>query len=511
MRASVLVAAVLLWPAIGSAQTAATKKAAATITEAEVKARIGLIADDSMGGRDTPSPGLDKAAAWVASEFKRLGLKPGGDDGAYIQRYPITVTRPNPDSSFLAFTAPDGQTLKLTIGKDLYVEGVPPGTLTTMGMVLVGGRQVDTTAVSAEAVRGKLVVLVTDWSGGLSAAAQAAIGLVMGRGARAVMMPVNSDSIIAGMGIGTDPGPVVTRGTTPRTSRGGAFFPLVPEKAIVAAVPEAAEQFAQLRAAPTTTVVPLDWQAAIIDKPGESTTVMAPNTVGILEGTDPTLKAEYVVFSAHMDHVGGRCGGSTPEDRICNGADDDGSGTVGVVELAEAFVQARPKRSTIFLTVSGEERGLWGSAHFADHTPVPLKQIVADLNMDMIGRNWKDTVVAIGKEHSDLGATADRVAAANPELGIRIVDDLWPQENLYFRSDHYNFARKGIPILFFTSGLHPDYHAVTDSPDKIDAEKETRILRLVFHLGQEIANAPTRPKWNPESYRKIVQPAAQVP
>jgi hypothetical protein len=238
----------------------------------------------------------------------------------------------------------------------------------------------------------------------------------------------------------------------------------------------------------------------------------APNVVAMLEGSDPTLKNEYVVFSAHMDHVGvagprgsGGCR-ADGADSICNGADDDGSGTVAVVELAEAFARLnpRPKRSLIFLNVSGEEKGLWGSAYFAEHTPVPVQQIVADLNIDMVGRNWKDTIVAIGKEHSDLGTTLNRIAAAHPELNMRAIDDIWPNENFYFRSDHYNFARKGVPILFFFNGTHADYHRPGDSPDKIDAEKESRIARLIFYLGLDVANGAARPKWNPDSYKEIV-------
>jgi Zn-dependent M28 family amino/carboxypeptidase len=207
-----------------------------------------------------------------------------------------------------------------------------------------------------------------------------------------------------------------------------------------------------------------------------------------------------------MDHVGSRCRGVSAADAICNGADDDASGTAGVVELAEALALpgARPKRSVIFLTVSAEERGLWGSRAFAQNPPVDIESIVANFNMDMIGRNWPDTIVAIGKSHSDLGRTVDDVAAAHPELGLKVVDDLWPAENLYGRSDHFSFARRGVPVLFFTSGLHADYHAVTDSPEKIDAEKEARILRLVFHLTQEIGNRAERPKWKKESYDAVV-------
>jgi Zn-dependent M28 family amino/carboxypeptidase len=235
--------------------------------------------------------------------------------------------------------------------------------------------------------------------------------------------------------------------------------------------------------------------------------VTAPNVVGIVEGTDSMLKHEYVVFSAHMDHVG--VDAASSPDSIWNGADDDASGTAAVIELAKAFSEDRPRRSLIFLTVSGEEKGLLGSRWFAEHPPVPIQQIVADLNMDMIGRNWRDTIVAIGREHSDLGATLHRVNAAHPELRMTAIGDLWPQENFYFRSDHFNFARRGVPILFFFNGVHADYHRPSDSAEKIDYEKESRIVRLVFYLGQAIANHSDRPKWNAESYQRIVKGATK--
>jgi Zn-dependent M28 family amino/carboxypeptidase len=159
------------------------------------------------------------------------------------------------------------------------------------------------------------------------------------------------------------------------------------------------------------------------------------------------------------------------------------------------------------MTVSGEEKGLWGSEYFAEHPTVPLHAVVADLNTDMVGRNWRDTIAAIGKEQSDLGATLDRVAAAHPELHLTPIGDIWPQEHFYERSDHYNFARRGIPILFFFNGTHRDYHAVTDEAARIDAEKEARVVQLLFYLGLEIADAPARPRWDPESYKRVVEAA----
>ena len=157
------------------------------------------------------------------------------------------------------------------------------------------------------------------------------------------------------------------------------------------------------------------------------------------------------------------------------------------------------------MTVSGEERGLWGSRWYSEFPTLPLANIVADINTDMVGRNWKDTIVVIGKEHSDLGVTLNRVSAAHPELNMQAIDDIWPQERFYFRSDHYNFARKGVPILFFFNGTHPDYHQVGDEVAKVDAEKESRIVKLVFYLGLDVANTTARPKWKPESQRQIVE------
>jgi Zn-dependent M28 family amino/carboxypeptidase len=233
--------------------------------------------------------------------------------------------------------------------------------------------------------------------------------------------------------------------------------------------------------------------------------VTAPNVVGVLEGSDATLRDEYVVVSAHMDHVGV---GPPNEsgDTIYNGADDNASGTSAVVEIAEAMasLSTPPRRSMMFLLVSGEEKGLWGSEYFAADPPVPVRSMVADLNMDMVGRNWTDTIVAIGKEHSDLGRTLEEVNAAHPELGMTAIDDLWPEQSFYTRSDHYNFARQGVPILFFFNGVHDDYHGPDDEADRIDAEKASRVARLVFYLGLELANRPERPEWNPDSYERIV-------
>ena len=250
--------------------------------------------------------------------------------------------------------------------------------------------------------------------------------------------------------------------------------------------------------------LPPGWSASLHGE-AEVRREEAMNVVGWLEGSDPELADEFVIFTAHMDHVG--VGRPVSGDSIYNGADDDASGTAAVVELAQAFAATnpRPRRSMVFMTVSGEEKGLLGSRWYSEHPAFPLDRTVANLNIDMIGRNWADTVVAIGKAESTLGPLVEEIAAARPELDLAIIDDPWPEERFYYRSDHFNFARNGVPILFFFSGTHEDYHRPSDEPEKIRYEKTARITRLIYYLGLEIGNAEGRPEWDPEAYRRVVE------
>jgi hypothetical protein len=482
-----------------SAQTAGPlSHAAATITASDVARRIGIIADDSMMGRDTPSRGLDLTAQYVADQFRQFGLRPGGESG-WFQRYPITRRRLDLAKSRVVLKVGGRADSASFSSAARYDGGAVPETTVSGTAVLVGGAQ---TAESAEraGVRNKVVLYVPPAGSG-SESVQQVIRVLYLAGPKALVILSDADSATFRAAI---PKRVPERTVIGHAS-GKPVSLQVRAGAVRNALSAAGVDLAAARTASAPVVRVLPRLGVTVEmKDSITSSLTAPNTVGILEGRDPRLKSEYLVFSAHMDHIG-----ITPgqPDSINNGADDDGSGTVGVMELAEAFSRpgARPKRSIIFLTVSGEEKGLWGSRHFADNPPVPINQIVADVNIDMIGRNWPDTIVAIGKEHSDLGTTLNRVNAAHPELGMTAIDDRWPQERFYFRSDHYNFARKGVPILFFFNGVHEDYHEVTDSPDKINSEKESRILQLLFYLGQEVANAPNRPKWNPESYKEIVE------
>jgi len=253
------------------------------------------------------------------------------------------------------------------------------------------------------------------------------------------------------------------------------------------------------------------------------------NVVGILEGNDPVLKNEFIVISAHLDHNGVSVPDATG-DFVYNGADDDASGSAAIMAIARAYAQGatkgmRLKRTLVFLWVAGEEKGLWGSQYFNQFPPVDITKVVADLNMDMIGRSKKEgyvdppqyKLVAPGEifivgpniSSDDLGKTVETVNNGYQKLKLdhfydvtapdATHDNLGPQPNgqrIFYRSDHYNFAKVGIPVAFFTSGLHPDYHRLTDSPDKLDYQQMQKVTKTVAAVAWTLANSATRPKLN---------------
>jgi len=492
------------------------QRAAETIVASEIHDRIAVIADDSMRGRATPSPELEQVAAYIADQFRSFGLAPGGDSGSFIQHY--AIRRLSVDTNSFVMMMGRGAHGHWLLGRDAFVAfGQPPAEPVTAPVVLVAGVPSDTAKPFGDVpLTGTIVI-------------QVAPAQLLGNNLVPIIAKAVAGGVRAWIAVTNIPAQsfaqIARNSLAPQYEVAGVsehgFLPtsvyVVRDSAAMEVLRAAGEDVAALLA-PTAVpgVRPLPGFTATVDV--RRTVVgaaSAPNAIGILEGSDPQLRSEYVLFTGHMDHIGVPSSGEgcapVGADSICNGADDDGSGTIGVVELAEAFsrLEPRPRRSLVFMTVSGEERGLWGSSYYASHPELPLASTVADLNTDMIGRNPADGVMAIGKEHSSLGALVDSVAARHPELRIRVIGDTMPQEQLFFRSDHFNFARKGVPILFFTTGLHPDYHRPTDSVDKIDAEQEARILRLVFYLGLDVANATARPTWNPVSRRQIVEGAGQ--
>jgi len=236
--------------------------------------------------------------------------------------------------------------------------------------------------------------------------------------------------------------------------------------------------------------------------PAEQT--FPPNIVAVLRGSDPVLREEYVLLTAHFDHVG--VGRPVDGDSIYNGADDNASGTAALLEVARALslLPRPPARSIVFLHVSGEEHGLLGSRWYSDNPTVAIDRVVANINVDMISRNSPDSIVVIGKNYSTLGEIVDRVGARHhDEVGLTVSDDLWPQERFFYRSDHFSFARLEIPALFFFSGVHEDYHRPSDTADRVDPEKAARVAKLIFHTVLEIADAPERPSWDPAGLAEV--------
>ncbi|HTX38252.1 MAG TPA: M28 family peptidase [Bryobacteraceae bacterium] len=275
-------------------------------------------------------------------------------------------------------------------------------------------------------------------------------------------------------------------------------------------------------------------QVAVHSTPGHG-----ENVIGMIEGSDPVLKDEFVVMSAHLDHIG--LSQPLPDGHnVNNGADDDGSGSTGLLGIAHAYAEGlakgmRPKRTIIFLWNGGEEKGLWGSQYFAEFPPVDPTKIVADLNMDMIGRTKNPNSVDDNPTHllvnpgemlligprvssDDLGKIIDTVNNGYQKMKINDFydttapdathDNLGPQprgQRIFYRSDHYNFAKIGIPIAFFTVGLHVDYHRPTDTPEKIDYHEIQQISKTVAAVGWELANENGRPKLKPNLPDQLVK------
>lgn len=489
-------------PAGGAPAGLTPAQAVATITPADVFARIEFLASDRMRGRDTPSPELELTAEYLVNQYKLMGFSAGGENGTFFQWYPYPLRQLDAAGARLDVTGAGG-TASLAYGRDFFANGGTAQPLASAPLAYAG-RGGD--AVLAEgALRGRLAVVAIpgrytrDWRierNRLRSAAQRA-------GASAVVFVLDAawtaDSV-ARYAQGAQ--------APTRTVGGELAYPMffVTQEAarrIFSAGGLSLDE--QWRGAESVSrPVPLAGATATAALPVRTLDEgRAPNVVAVLPGSDPALRDEYVVLSAHMDGLG--VGAPVDGDSIYNGADDDASGTTALLEVAQAMSQlgVRPRRSVVFLHVSGEEKGLLGSEWYSEHPTLPLAQTVANVNVDMIGRNAADSVVVIGKDYSTLGDVTNRLNGEHPELNLTLADDMWPEQRFFFRSDHYNFARKEVPAIFFFSGVHADYHRPSDEVETIDTDKAARISRMVFYLVYDIANDPQRPRWDPEGLAEV--------
>jgi hypothetical protein len=496
------------------AQTAASdpavERALGTITAADFAAKLDALAHDSTRGRETPSPELARATEWVAAQFRAAGLTPAGDAGGFLQAFRLSHERI--DSSSTVTVSGPGTTPSWRLGGEIvYAGGGPPAPLTDLPVVLLIGVPEEGSPVFRDvSVRGAVVLHLAapDKLSGrvLNPIFQAA----QDAGARAHIV---ASELPADLWDQLRASSLPARWRVVGVPEQDAGFRIATYGVQAAAV---AELLAAVGEASPAVLISSDHRARVLDGVTISIAVRyaalqepeVANVVGVLEGSDPAFRNEAVVFTGHIDHVGtipGRCHPSDvlPADSICNGADDNASGTVGVIELAEAFaaLERRPARTLVFAAVTAEERGLCGSRFYVEHPVIPIDRTVAELNLDMIARNPPDTVGFVGKDYTSLGAVVDRVLEANPQLSLVAAE----HQGRYGASDHYPFAQRGVPSLFFFSGEHDDLHTAADNPSRANAEQATRIVRLAFLTGLEVANAAGRPVWDEEIRARIVR------
>ena len=511
------------------AQTKATKAAPAPfgnvegITAAQIKDYLEFIASDELEGRDTPSRGLNIAAHYIASHLSRWGLQPGGADGTYFQPFAIKSTKLDPANTWAEI---NGQ--RFTCGEDFYPVNYSSVTINAP-VVYVGHGWVhkakNLNAYEGLEVKDKIMVSASGFPKGMTPKdLTGKMGedwisntlYAQKHGAKALIV-ITSFNALANWS--TAYKNVVEKGVVvfEKPGTNNSLLPVIfASPKFLAALFQGEKQTAPniVNHAYAGEALPgFDFNAAkkvSFTIAAKSETVMTRNIIAKLEGSDPVLKNEYITIGAHYDHVG--IGAPVNGDAIYNGADDDGSGTTAVMSIAEAFAKGpRPKRSILFAWHAGEEHGLWGSEYLTDNPPVPINQIITELNIDMIGRAKvagdpnpanKDLpdpgeIFLIGSKmmSTELGELSERVNKSFLNLKFNYkYDDPSDPERYFYRSDHFNYARKGVPIIFYMDGNHADYHQPSDSIEKINFQQMEKVARTIFATAWELSNAPARPR-----------------
>ena len=491
----------------------ALRRAVESISEADFVAKLGALAHDSTRGRETPSPELERATDWIAVQFRRIGLRPAGDAGGYLQRMQLVESRLD-SLSTVSLSGP-GYAATWTLGREIvYAVGTQPADVTALPVVLMLGMPADTLRPFGDApVRGAAILHIIP------------ANQFDPRALNPIYRQATSEGALVHILVAEFPAAQWAQAV--RRS-----FPQRWELASEPTVPRAMAGFGLKSDAATDLLRAAGEDPAVLAAPsGRSARSLAgftlainlhrttvrqasvANVVGVLDGSDRRLRDEAVVFSSHFDHVGmvggGRCQRSAalPADSTCNGADDNASGTVGVIELAEALATLRPRpaRTLVFAAFTAEERGLLGSRFYVGNPVIPIDRTAAVINLDMIARNARDTVGLVEKDYTSLGGVVDRLAREHPELRLTPT----AHSGVYQGSDHFPFAQRGVPSLFFFSGLHNDLHTAADNADRADSGQAARITRLAFLTGLEVANAVVRPTWDSSARARIVNPGAR--
>lgn len=469
---------------------------------------ITFLASDSLKGRPTPSPEQDTAASYIAKSFKQSGLKPV--DGSYFQQVNLGKVRLAKDN-YLKITK-DGKEVSFSI-KDEFIPFEMTANNQVSGKVVFAGYGITAPEYNYDDykdidVKGKIVFVLkhepgeedtssifdgkktTDYS-----EVNEKVKIAIEHGAAAVMVatdPLNHSFLIPRGFPWPSLSKIIPKDALPITLVDDEKnkIPVVHVgEEVIKLLFGSVNQLRNIQAEIDKNVKPnsfeLDGFTASIKTSTEIEKAPARNVVGFIEGSDPVLKNEVIVVGAHYDHVGPKKRTSPTEDIIDNGADDNASGTVAILALAKAFgtLKETPKRSILFIAFTGEEIGLYGSAAYTNNPLFPLEQTVAMINFDMVGRNTLDSAYIVGGTRSpDLKEIA---IEENEKVGFELG---FSYENFIGRSDQASFLHKKVPILYFTSGEHPDYHKPTDEVSLINPEKIERISQLAFYTIKRIAN-----------------------
>ncbi len=497
---------------------ALARQYAATITAEDLSRHLHIIAADSMQGRDTGSEGQKMAADYIASQFFDSNLKPvvRSEDGVEGYYQEFELVRKTPGIAYI-----ETGTQRRVNGQDFIVQGVQSNIPANTAGVVFTGYGIESDRYSDYAgldVQGKAVLFFTgepvarngnNLVTGTSSPSEWAndtrkkTALAFQKGAQSVFVvyadakpdqwgqSLNSYRPSSSLKLkyklaGQKNTPVFTTNLALAAEIMG-----VSEKKLTRQKNRIGRRKKPVRLPDAS----ITWAAEVQEE-----LVSSENVAGLIQGTDK--KDELIVITAHYDHVGVHDG------QIYNGADDDGSGTVAIMEIAQAFARARsdgfaPRRSVLFMTVAGEEKGLLGSEFYTDHPLFPLQNTVANLNIDMIGRiddahkGNPDYIYLIGSDKLSSGLHAISEEANKKFSGLQLdytYNDPADPNRFYYRSDHYNFAKHKIPVIFYFNGVHEDYHQPTDDVEKINFQKLEKISRLVFHTAWELANREQRIK-----------------
>ena len=481
MKKFVLPAVAAFLAVIAAAQTTNLQIIASRLTANDLKADISFLASDALQGRGTPSPGLDVAAEYIAAQFRRAGLEPAGDDG-YFQTASYVNVAPSTEGMEFSVEAA-GATVKAK-SVSMGLQQAAPVDLNRVEMVKVNGSDAAATAALTPAqVRGK--VLVLDFPEGNNP-------VTMTR-----QLPALTARLEPALLVLLRSGGQPTGGGTRRLREAGASAP--------AAVPILVVWDEEVRTAlGTGKAAPVSALVSAHIPPPVTTPVKVHNVVGVMRGSDPALRDTYVLVTAHYDHLGvagqGQCRG-IEGDNICNGANDDGSGTASVIEVANALaaLPTRPKRSIVFMTFFGEELGLVGSRYYGAHAIFPLSKTVADLNLEQLGRTDVDGGSSVGLVNVtgfDFSTLTDAVIKAGGETGLQVVKNAQLNERYFAQSDNQALADAGVPAHTLSVGyVFPDYHKPGDEWTKIDYNNLSIIDRTVAVAVYDVADSVDTPQW----------------